>query len=74
MVTEDHLSSTEMAIREAEDAVKKLKNGDETVELSPQSAYIRRLQHLIAERSAICSHSIGNEPKRRVRFTREKTD
>jgi stage III sporulation protein SpoIIIAA len=65
------LPITEVAIREAEEAVSRLKNGEETIELSPRSAYIRRLQHLIAERNQYPSHSVGSEPLRRVRITRE---
>jgi len=65
------LPLTEVAIKEAENAVIRLKTGEDEVELSPQSSYIRRLQHLIAERNEIISHSIGSEPKRRVRFSRE---
>ncbi len=64
-------NSFELAIREAEDAVSQIKNGQETVELSPQSAYIRRLQHLIAERNALSSQSTGKEPERKVRIFKE---
>ena len=67
----DTLPATETAIKEAEDAVFRLKNGEGEVVLSPQSAYIRRLQHLIAERNAVLSHSIGSEPRRRVRLSHE---
>ena len=56
------------ALGEAEEAVTKIKGGQETVELSPQSAYIRRLQHLIAERNALSSQSTGKDPNRRVRI------
>jgi predicted RNA-binding protein Jag len=45
-----------------------VKNGQEEVELSPQSAYIRRLQHLIAQRNELSSQSSGKEPQRRVRI------
>ena len=62
---------TDTAIREAEEAVLRLKNGEDEIELSPQSAYIRRLQHLVAERNALTSHSIGAEPRRRVMLSRE---
>jgi len=58
---------TSSALSEAEEAVEQIKNGQEAVELSPQSAYIRRLQHLIAERSDLASHSLGKDPTRRVR-------
>jgi stage III sporulation protein SpoIIIAA len=69
----DNLPITEIAIREAEEAVSRLKEGEEEIELSPRSAYIRRLQHLIAERNRLSSHSVGNEPQRRVRITRGVT-
>jgi len=64
-------TSFEQALTEAEEAVDKVKSGEETVELSPQSAYIRRLQHLIAERNALASQSTGKDPNRRVRIFRE---
>jgi stage III sporulation protein SpoIIIAA len=54
------------ALREAERAVSQISSGQEVVELSPQSAYIRRLQHLIAQRSDLSSVSHGQEPARRV--------
>jgi stage III sporulation protein SpoIIIAA len=57
-----------LALNEAEEAVEQVQGGAETVELSPQSAYIRRLQHLIAERNALTSQSTGKEPERRVRI------
>ena len=57
-----------LALGEAEEAVARVKNGQEAVELSPQSAYIRRLQHLIAERNALASQSTGKDPNRRVRI------
>jgi len=58
------------ALSEAEEAVGQVKEGEEGVELSPQSAYIRRLQHLIAQRSDLLSQSTGKEPNRRVRIYR----
>ncbi len=63
--------SFKLALEEADEAVDKIKSGEETVELSPQSAYIRRLQHLIAERNALSSQSTGKDPNRRVRIFRE---
>jgi predicted RNA-binding protein Jag len=36
------------------------------VELPPQSNYVRRLQHRLAERYGLVSHSTGTEPYRRV--------
>jgi hypothetical protein len=58
------------AIKEAVEAVNQVSQGREEVELSPQSAYIRRLQHLIAEQADLSSRSTGKEPHRRVRIFR----
>jgi len=62
-----------LAIAEAEEAVTQVKSGQEAVELSPQSAYIRRLQHLIAERNALSSQSTGKDPNRRVMIFKQET-
>lgn len=64
----ERIDSLKLALNEAEDAITKVKNGQEVIELSPQSAYIRRLQHLIAERSNLASKSLGKDPDRRVRI------
>jgi predicted RNA-binding protein Jag len=50
--------------------VESVKSGQESIELSPQSAYIRRLQHLVAERNGLFSQSTGKDPNRRVRISR----
>jgi stage III sporulation protein SpoIIIAA len=68
MVATERRSSFEHALAEAEAAVERVRGGEESVELSPQSAYIRRLQHLIAERNALSSQSTGKDPNRRVRI------
>jgi len=64
----DRTDSFRLALSEAEEAVNQVKDGQEAVELSPQSAYIRRLQHLIAERNDLSSQSLGKDPNRRVRI------
>jgi len=61
-----------LALKEAEEAASKVRESQEAVELSPQSAYIRRLQHLIAERNTLSSKSAGKEPNRRVRIYKEE--
>jgi stage III sporulation protein SpoIIIAA len=63
-------TSFKSALDEAKEAVESVKNGQESIELSPQSAYIRRLQHLVAERSGVFSQSTGKDPNRRVRVFR----
>jgi len=64
----DRADSFKVALSEAQEAINLVKNGREEVELSPQSAYIRRLQHLIAERNELSSQSSGQDPERRVKI------
>ncbi len=64
--------SFKTALDEAETAIEQVKEGEEAIELSPQSSYIRRLQHLIAQRSDLASHSSGRDPNRRVRVYKER--
>jgi stage III sporulation protein SpoIIIAA len=60
------------AMQEAEDAITNVLNGaDAEVELSPQNAYIRRLQHQMAQRYNLSSRSHGREPQRRVVVSRD---
>jgi hypothetical protein len=60
-----------VAVEEAQSAVNQVQNGDEEVELQPQSAYIRRLQHMVAEQSNLSSESTGRDPNRRVRIFKQ---
>jgi len=60
------------AIDDVEQAIDLVQSGQESVELDPQSAYIRRLQHLVAERNNLSSDSFGEEPNRRVRIFKGK--
>jgi hypothetical protein len=62
------LDPREAALRETEEAIGLVIERSEAVELSPQNAYIRRLQHQMAERANIVSRSRGREPYRRVRL------
>ncbi|MFA6549205.1 MAG: R3H domain-containing nucleic acid-binding protein, partial [Candidatus Margulisiibacteriota bacterium] len=39
-----------------------------TTELSPQNAYVRRLQHQAVEDAGLYSESVGDEPRRRLRI------
>lgn len=56
------------ALEEVEVAIQQIRNGAHSVELAPQSAYIRRQQHEAARRANLFSRSLGKEPKRRVRI------
>jgi hypothetical protein len=58
---------TTAALREAEDAIAAVSfDGKMSVELAPQNAYIRRLQHELATRHGVESTSRGREPFRHV--------
>lgn len=67
-------SEEEQALQETEDAIEEIKSDTQarlnSIELAPQNAYIRRLQHQIVERHGLVSESIGVEPMRRIRISR----
>jgi stage III sporulation protein SpoIIIAA len=65
------MDDEELALREAEEAVYQVMLHSRPVELSPQSSYIRRLQHQLAEKYQLQSRSTGSEPNRRVRMYKE---
>ena len=58
------------AMQEAEDAITQVLDRQQPVELAPQSSYIRRLQHELAERYNLSSRSRGRDPNRRVQIYR----
>jgi stage III sporulation protein SpoIIIAA len=61
----------EAALRETAEAIGLVQNSGRPVELTPQNAYVRRLQHQMAERNALMSRSRGSEPNRRVELLPE---
>ena len=65
---EERARAMTLALREAEEAISKVKGEGHSVELSPQNAFIRRLQHQLAEKYGLYSESNGSEPRRRVRI------
>lgn len=56
------------AMFEAEEAITKVMQQSQPIELNPQNSFIRRLQHQMAERYNLTSQSRGREPFRRVRI------
>jgi stage III sporulation protein SpoIIIAA len=59
------------ALLETEQAIERVINGAaDAVELAPQSSFIRRLQHQLADRYNLTSESRGKEPNRRVKIYR----
>jgi stage III sporulation protein SpoIIIAA len=61
----------EAALRETAEAIGLVQASGRSVELAPQNAYVRRLQHQMAERNALMSRSRGSEPNRRVELIPE---
>jgi stage III sporulation protein SpoIIIAA len=62
--------SLERALEEARRAVQTVLDGARSVDLTPTSSYVRRLQHQMARQANLVSHSYGKEPQRRVRIFR----
>jgi stage III sporulation protein SpoIIIAA len=65
---EGDVDETEIALEEARQAITRVMDRLEPLELSPRRAYIRRLQHQLVERFNLSSRSIGDEPMRRLRI------
>ncbi|MDX1931037.1 MAG: R3H domain-containing nucleic acid-binding protein [Capsulimonadales bacterium] len=60
----------EAAIMEAEEAIESVIATGESIELTPQNSFVRRLQHQMVESANLLSESVGVEPKRRIRVSR----
>jgi regulator of extracellular matrix RemA (YlzA/DUF370 family) len=56
-----------IALRETEDAIRKVLSGQRSVDLSPRNSYVRRLQHEMVRQANLVSHSYGRDPRRHVR-------
>jgi predicted RNA-binding protein Jag len=64
--TEESRVTLEEAMQEAEDAAQRVLEGEFSVQLTPQRPYVRRLQHMLAQRFSLASTSKGREPERGV--------
>ena len=58
----------EAALRETAEAIGLVQESGRSMELAPQNAYVRRLQHQMAEQHSLMSRSRGSEPNRRVQL------
>ncbi|MGH2463745.1 MAG: R3H domain-containing nucleic acid-binding protein [Candidatus Limnocylindria bacterium] len=58
----------EAALRETAEAIGLVQASGRSMELAPQNAYVRRLQHQMAEQHNLMSRSRGSEPNRRVQL------
>jgi nucleoside-triphosphatase THEP1 len=65
---EGDVDETEVALEETRQAINRVMDRLEPLELTPRRAYIRRLQHQLVERFNLSSRSIGDEPMRRLRI------
>jgi len=61
--------ATSKALAEAAAAIKHVKSTLRPVEISPQNAYLRRLQHQLVAENELSARSMGKEPQRRLRIT-----
>ena len=62
------------AVRETEAAIQQVQQGAHSVELAPQTAFVRRRQHELARQANLYSRSLGKEPKRRVRIYSQEAE
>lgn len=60
----------DLVLAETRDAIESVRKTSRQVELAPQNAYIRRLQHQLAEEFGVGSRSTGREPHRRITLFR----
>lgn len=60
------------AMRETQEGIQQVLNGENTIELQPRSAAIRSQQHQLVRAANLMSHSYGREPYRRVRIFRKE--
>ena len=67
----DEEGDAEQAMSETQHAIAAVLGGRQSVDLRPASAYVRRLQHEMARKANLISHSYGKEPRRRVRIFRD---
>ena len=59
------------ALQEAHEAAQSILDGEEYVDLAHQRAYVRRLQHILAQKYNLSSLSVGVDPRRHVRLLRK---
>ena len=54
-------------MEDAENAILQIQNGSSSVQLEPQDAYTRKLQHQVLDNNSLVSISYGKEPERYIR-------
>jgi stage III sporulation protein SpoIIIAA len=61
----------EAALKEAQQAIERVRDGESPVDLSPQASHVRRRQHEMVREARLVSHSYGKGLQRHVRIYRE---
>src|SRR5450631_736622 len=62
----DTPEDTEPAMQDVLEGIEQMQRTGNDVELTPQNAYVRRLQHQLVESHALTARSTGDEPNRRL--------
>ena len=57
---------TDSAMQDVLEGIEQMQRTGDDVELTPQNAYVRRLQHQLVERHELSARSTGDEPNRRL--------
>jgi predicted RNA-binding protein Jag len=57
---------TESALQEAQEGIDRARQLGSEVDLAPQNAYVRRLQHELVEQHEMTARSQGEEPNRHL--------
>jgi stage III sporulation protein SpoIIIAA len=65
---EERPDSVAVALTETEQAIEEIQRSGKSMDLNPQNAFIRRLQHQLAEKYDLVTKSTGKAPRRRVRI------
>jgi hypothetical protein len=60
------------AMNEVEQAILRIRAGEDTVDLTPQASHIRRQQHILARKAGVASLSYGENGSRHVRLLRDE--
>jgi len=61
-------ASTSRALQEVLEVIRRVKATLQPMEVSPQNAYVRRLQHQLVAENDLVARSTGKEPQRRLRI------
>jgi R3H domain len=64
--TADTSDDNEPAMQDVLEGIEQMQRTGNDVELTPQNAYVRRLQHQLVEQHALSARSTGDEPNRRL--------